>query len=337
MAFGAWPDAGSTGPQTVASRPVCGGGPNDWDGFRVMAMKSLATTRTGRAVSAALLTLAVNISCAASTLPARWQLNMTPGVTQTARNAYTAHMIVLWVCVIIGIIVFGAMAYAMFKFRKSKGAVAAQWSHNTKAEVVWTVIPILILVACAYPATGMLIKQADTSNATLTIKVTGYQWKWRYEYLDYEGKPTGVGFMSKLDSESDKTRQLKSGLDPHAVKVGGDATYLLNVDKPLVLPTGAKIRFVITSDDVIHSWWVPALGWKTDANPNIINDAWTLIEQPGTYRGQCAELCGQDHGFMPIVVEAKPKAEFDQWLAAQQAAAAPAAATAAPAPAAPQG
>jgi cytochrome c oxidase subunit 2 len=183
----------------------------------------------------------------------------------------------------------------------------------------------------------MLIKQADTSNATLTIKVTGYQWKWRYEYLDYEGKPTGVGFMSKLDSESDKTRQLKSGLDPHAVKVGNEATYLLNVDKPLVLPTGAKIRFVITSDDVIHSWWVPALGWKVDANPNIINDAWTLIEQPGTYRGQCAELCGQDHGFMPIVVEAKPKAEFDQWLAAQQAAAAPAAATAAPAPAAPQG
>ena len=143
--------------------------------------------------------------------------------------------------------------------------------------------------------------------------------------------------MSKLDSESDKTRQLKSGLDPHAVKVGNEATYLLNVDKPLVLPTGAKIRFVITAGDVIHSWWVPALGWKVDANPNIINDAWTLIEQPGTYRGQCAELCGQDHGFMPIVVEAKPKAEFDQWLAAQQAAAAPAAATAAPAPAAPQG
>ncbi|HVH36942.1 MAG TPA: cytochrome c oxidase subunit II [Tahibacter sp.] len=302
-----------------------------------MAMKSLATTRTGRAVGAALLTLAVNISCAASTLPARWQLNMTPGVTQTARNAYTAHMIVLWVCVVIGVIVFGAMAYAMFKFRKSKGAVAAQWSHNTKAEVVWTVIPILILIVCAWPATGMLIKQADTSNATLTIKVTGYQWKWRYDYLDYEGKPTGVGFMSKLDSESDKTRQLGSGLDPHAVKTGNEATYLLNVDKPLVLPTGAKIRFVITSDDVIHSWWVPALGWKTDANPDIINDAWTLIEQPGTYRGQCAELCGQDHGFMPIVVEAKPKAEFDQWLAAQQAAAAPAAATAAPAPAAPQG
>ncbi|WP_386068065.1 cytochrome c oxidase subunit II [Tahibacter sp. UC22_41] len=303
----------------------------------MMAMKSLATTRTGRAVGAALLTLAVNISCAASTLPARWQLNMTPGVTQTARNAYTAHMIVLWVCVVIGIIVFGAMAYAMFKFRKSKGAVAAQWSHNTKAEVIWTVIPILILIVCAWPATGMLIKQADTSNATLTIKVTGYQWKWRYDYLDYEGKPTGVGYMSKLDSESDKTRQLGSGLDPHAVKTGNEATYLLNVDKPLVLPTGAKIRFVITSDDVIHSWWVPALGWKVDANPDIINDAWTLIEQPGTYRGQCAELCGQDHGFMPIVVEAKPKAEFDQWLAAQQAAAAPAAATAAPAPAAPQG
>ncbi|WP_439334242.1 cytochrome c oxidase subunit II [Tahibacter harae] len=302
-----------------------------------MAMKSLATTRFGRAAVAAGLALAANISFAASSMPHRWQLNMAPGVTQTARNAYHAHMIALWVCVVIGIIVFGAMAYAMFKFRKSKGAVPAQWSHNTKAEVIWTVIPILILVAMAWPATQYLVHQSDTSNPVLTVKITGYQWKWRYEYVDYEGKPTGVNFMSKLDADSDKTRQLKSGLDPHAVKVGEEATYLLNVDKPLVLPTNAKIRFVITADDVIHAWWVPALGWKTDAIPDIINDAWTLIETPGTYRGQCAELCGQDHGFMPIVVEAKPKAEFDQWLAGQQAAAAPAVPTAAPAAAAPQG
>ncbi|TDR41262.1 cytochrome c oxidase subunit 2 [Tahibacter aquaticus] len=302
-------------------------------------MKSLATTRIGRAASAAVLAMAAGmVHASGSTMPARWQLNMGRGVTESAHNAYHAHMIALWVCVVIGVIVFGAMAYAMFKFRKSKGAVAAQWSHNTKAEVIWTVIPILILVVMAWPATQILIKQADTSNPVLTVKVTGYQWKWRYEYVDYEGKPTGVNFVSKLDADSDKTRQLKSGLDPHAVKVGEESTYLLNVDKPLVLPTGVKVRFVITADDVIHAWWVPALGWKTDAIPDIINDAWTLIEQPGTYRGQCAELCGQDHGFMPIVVEAMPKALFDQWLATQQQPAAPNATPAAPAvAAAPQG
>ena len=291
----------------------------------VMAMKSLRNTRKslhnmGRAVVAASLALAAGIASAAGTLPERWQLNMHPGVTETARNAYHIHMLMLWICVVIGIIVFGAMAYAMFKFRKSKGAVAAQFSHNTTAELIWTIIPILILVVCAWPATKILVRSADTSNPELTIKITGYQWKWRYEYVDYQGKATGINYVSKLDSDSDRTRQLKSGLDPHAVKVGEEQTYLLNVDKPLVLPTNAKVRFVITADDVIHAWWVPALGWKVDAIPGIINDAWTLIEQPGTYRGQCAELCGQDHGFMPIVVEARPKAEFEQWLAGQQAA-----------------
>jgi cytochrome c oxidase subunit 2 len=261
-------------------------------------------------------------------------------VTETAHKAYQAHMIGLWICVVIGVLVFGAMAVAMFKFRKSKGAVAAKWSHNTTAEILWTIIPILILIGMAWPATSMLIAAADTSNPELTIKVTGYQWKWRYEYVDYKGKPGNVNFVSKLDGDSDRTRQLRSGLDPHAVKVGEDATYLLNVDKPLVLPTNTKVRFVVTADDVIHAWWVPALGWKTDAIPGIINDGWTSIEEPGTYRGQCAELCGQDHGFMPIVVVAKPKAEFEQWLASQQPVAAPPAAptdATAPAPAAPQG
>lgn len=291
----------------------------------VMAMKSLRNTRKslhkmGRAVVAASLALSAGMAMAAGTLPERWQLNMHPGVTETARNAYHIHMLMLWICVVIGVIVFGAMAYAMFKFRKSKGAVAAQFSHNTVAELIWTIIPIVILIVCAWPATKILVRIADTSNPELTIKITGYQWKWRYEYVDYQGKATGINFMSKLDSDSDRTRQLKSGLDPHAVKSGEEQTYLLNVDKPLVLPTNAKVRFVITADDVIHAWWVPALGWKVDAVPGMINAAWTLIEQPGTYRGQCAELCGQDHGFMPIVVEAKPKAEFEQWLAGQQAA-----------------
>jgi cytochrome c oxidase subunit 2 len=309
-----------------------------------MAMKSLRNTREflhkmGRAVVAASLTLSAGMAMASGTLPERWQLNMHPGVTETARNAYHIHMLMLWICVVIGILVFGAMAYAMFKFRKSKGAVAAQFSHNTTAELIWTIIPIVILIVCAWPATKILVRTADTSNPELTVKITGYQWKWRYEYVDYQGKATGINFMSKLDSDSDRARQLKSGIDPHGVKVGEEQTYLLNVDKPLVLPTNAKVRFVITADDVIHAWWVPALGWKVDAIPGMINDAWTLIEQPGTYRGQCAELCGQDHGFMPIVVEAKPKAEFEQWLAGQQAAnAAQNAPAAAQAPAAaPQG
>ena len=310
----------------------------------VMAMKSLRNARMslhkmGRAVVAGALTLSAGMAMAAGTLPDRWQLNMHPGVTETARNAYHIHMLMLWICVVIGIIVFGAMAYAMFKFRKSKGAVAAQFSHNTTAELIWTIIPVVILIVCAWPATKILVRVADTSNPELTVKITGYQWKWRYEYVDYQGKATGINFMSKLDSDSDRARQLKSGVDPHGVKVGEEQTYLLNVDKPLVLPTNAKVRFVITADDVIHAWWVPALGWKVDAIPGIINAAWTLIEQPGTYRGQCAELCGQDHGFMPIVVEAKPKAEFEQWLAGQQAAnAAQNAPAAAQAPvAAPQG
>jgi cytochrome c oxidase subunit 2 len=270
----------------------------------------------------------------ASANPVPWQLNMSPGVTETAHNAYRMHMISLWICVVIGILVFGAMFWAMIFHRKSRGAVAAKWSHNTKAEVVWTIIPILILIAMAWPATAILVREADTNNAELTVKITGYQWKWRYSYVDYHGKATPVTYISKLDADSDRTRQLKSGLDPNAVKTGAEQTYLLNVDKPLVLPTNTKVRFVITADDVIHAWWVPALGWKSDAIPGIINDTWTNIEQPGTYRGQCAELCGQDHGFMPIVVVAKPKAEFDAWLAQQSAAASPAPA-AAPAEAAP--
>lgn len=294
-------------------------------------MKPLGITRSVRAGLAAVAGLAAN---AAMANPVPWQLNMAPGVTETSRNAYQMHMISLWICVVIGILVFGAMFWAMIFHRKSKGAVAAKWSHNTKAEIVWTIIPILILIAMALPATRILVQEADTNNPGMTIKITGYQWKWRYTYVDYAGKPTSVNFVSKLDSDSDRTRQLKSGLDPSAVKVGDEATYLLNVDKPLVVPTGTKIRFVITADDVIHAWWVPALGWKSDAIPGIINDAWTKIDEPGTYRGQCAELCGQDHGFMPIVVVAKPKAEFEQWLAEQSAVKAPAAAAAETVPAA---
>ena len=259
------------------------------------------------------LLLAPVMAWAQSADPQRWQLNMGRGVTSTSQNAYDAHMIALWICVVIGALVFGAMAVAMFKFRKSKGAVAATFSHNTTAEIIWTVIPILILVVMAIPATKKLIAMYDTRDAEMTVKVTGYQWMWKYEYLG-----EGVEFTSRLDRESDRLRQshqtTRAELDAHP-------HYLLDVDNALVLPIDTKVRFVITADDVIHSWWVPALGWKQDAIPGLINEAWTDIKVPGTYRGQCAELCGKDHGFMPIVVKAVSKEEYKQWLAAQKPAA----------------
>ena len=257
--------------------------------------------------------LATAAAQAQSADPVRWQLNMGKGVTQTARLAWEAHMVALWVCVVIGFLVFAAMAYAIFAFRKSRGAVAATFSHNTTAEILWTVIPVIILVVMAIPATSKLIAMYDTRNAEMTVKVTGYQWMWEYDYLGQD-----VRFFSRLDRESDRLRQ--SGQRPDPVT---HPHYLLEVDNRLVLPVDTKVRFVITSDDVIHSWWVPALGWKQDAIPGIINEGWTLIEKPGIYRGQCAELCGKDHGFMPIVVEALPKAEFAAWLAQRKAAASP--------------
>ena len=277
-----------------------------------------------RWMAAGALLAAPALAWAQSADPHRWQLNMGRGVTASSQNAYEAHMIVLIVCVVIGVIVFGAMGYAMFKFRRSKGAVAAQFSHNTPAEVIWTVIPVLILIAMAWPATAKLIAMYDTRDSEMTVKVTGYQWMWKYEYLG-----EGVAFTSRLDRESDRIRQ--SGEQPtHEA----NPHYLLDVDNRLVLPVDTKVRFVITADDVIHAWWVPALGWKQDAIPGLINEAWTEIKEPGVYRGQCAELCGKDHGFMPIVVEAVSKDEFARWLAAKKPAPAAPPAAEAPAPAA---
>jgi cytochrome c oxidase subunit 2 len=256
--------------------------------------------------------------------PHRWQLNMAPGVTPTSQAAYDAHMIVLWMCVIIGILVFGAMAYAMFKFRKSKGAVPDRdFTHSTKLEIIWTAVPVLILIGLAFPATSGLMRMYDTREAEMTVKVTGYQWMWKYEYLG-----EGVGFSSRLDRRSDDVRQ--SGVD---ARTANHPHYLLDVDNPLVLPVGTKIRFVLTADDVIHAWWVPALGWKQDAIPGLVNEAWAQIEKPGVYRGQCAELCGKDHGFMPIVVKAVSKTEYATWIAAEKARRAPAPAAAETAPA----
>jgi cytochrome c oxidase subunit 2 len=256
--------------------------------------------------------------------PVRWQLNMTPGVTHTAQMAYDAHMFALWVCVVIGVLVFGAMFYAMFKFRRSKGAVASQFSHNTTAEIIWTIVPVIILIVMAWPATTKLISEYDTRDSAMTVKITGYQWLWKYEYLGQD-----VSYLSRLDRNDDATRQSRK-----VPTLASNPHYLRDVDKPLVLPVNTKIRFVVTADDVIHSWWVPALGWKQDAIPGIVNEAWTDIRTPGIYRGQCAELCGKDHAFMPIVVKAVSKEDFTRWLAAEKAKNAPAATPAAAAPAA---
>lgn len=259
-------------------------------------------------MAAGALMAAPLLAWAQSADPQRWQLNMGRGVTASSQHAYDAHMVALWICVAIGVVVFGAMAVAVVRFRKSKGAVAAQFSHNTTAELVWTVIPVLILIAMAWPATAKLIAMYDTRDSEMTVKVTGYQWMWKYDYLGED-----VSFTSRLDREHDRIRQSGERPDPEKYP-----HYLLEVDNRLVLPVDTKIRFVITADDVIHSWWVPALGWKQDAIPGLINEAWTEIKTPGVYRGQCAELCGKDHAFMPIVVEAVSKEEFARWLASKK-------------------
>ena len=256
-----------------------------------------------RAVTAKLAGL-VLASAVAAPVHAAYEMNLVRGVTATSHQAFRLHMISLWVCVAIGVVVFGAMFYSLFAFRKSRGAVAANFHENTTVEVVWTVIPFIILISMAIPATRALLALEDTSNPGLTIKVTGYQWRWQYSYLDQ-----GVSFFSNLATTS---RDAEG--NPQA-----DVNYLRDVDNPVVVPINTRIRFVFTSNDVIHSWWVPQLGWKQDAIPGFINDAWTNIPKPGIYRGQCAELCGKDHGFMPIVVEAKTQADYETWLAAKKA------------------
>jgi cytochrome c oxidase subunit 2 len=242
---------------------------------------------------------------------AAWSdLNLRVGVTPLSREIHGLHMLILWICVAIAVAVFGVMIYSIATFRKSKGAVPATFDHSTKAEIIWTVIPVLILVGMAIPAARTLVKIDDSRGSDLTVKVTGYQWKWQYEYVG-----EGVSFFSSLAPQSNVARQLDSGIDPASVP-----NYLLDVDRPLVVPQGVKVRVLVTAADVIHSWWVPDFAIKKDAIPGYINELWFLAEKPGVYRGQCVELCGRDHGFMPIVVDVKPRAEFDAWLAAQKAA-----------------
>ena len=260
------------------------------------------------AAAAALLPLAAPVRADSG-----WGLlNMTPGVTDISRKIYALHMEVFWICVGIGVVVFGWMIWSLVAFRKSKGAVAdTSLVHNTKVEILWTAIPVFILIAMAVPAARTLVDIEDTRNTELTIKVTGFQWGWNYDYLD-----DGVNYFSRLDRASDAARQLLSGIDPTTVP-----NYLLSVDHPLVVPAGVKVRLLITGADVIHSWWVPAFGLKKDAIPGFINELWFRVDpdKTGLYRGQCVELCGRDHGFMPIVVDVRSKADFSAWLKATAA------------------
>lgn len=236
---------------------------------------------------------------APASLHAEWGLNLTPGVTDVSRSVYDLHMTIFWICVAIALVVFGVMFWSIFHHRKSRGAKAHHFHENTLVEVIWTLVPVLILVGMAVPATATLIKMYDSSEAELDVQITGYQWKWRYDYLDHE-----LSFFSNMSTPRE---QITNATEKQE-------NYLLEVDRHLVLPVDTKIRFLLTANDVIHSWWVPALAVKKDAIPGFINEAWTIIDEPGIYRGQCAELCGQDHGFMPIVVEAVSRDEFDAWL-----------------------
>lgn len=229
----------------------------------------------------------------------RWGVNMTQGVTPMSRDIYSLHMDIFWWCVGIGVVVFGVMFYTMIVHRKSKGAKASNFHESTTLEIIWTVVPFLILIIMAFPATKTLLKIYDTSEADMDILITGYQWKWKYDYMGDD-----VSFFSNLLTSRDE-------IENRAEK---GVNYLLEVDEPVVIPIKKKVRFLITAKDVIHAWWVPELAVKKDAIPGYVNESWTYVEEPGIYRGQCAELCGKDHGFMPIVVKALPQDEYDQWI-----------------------
>lgn len=250
--------------------------------------------------------LMAGLSCASGTAYADWGLNLPKGVTTVSHDVYDLHMMVIWICVVIGAVVFGAIFISVLRHRKSKGAVAAQFHESTTVEVIWTIIPFVILVGMAIPASKVLIQEFNTKNAALTIKVTGYQWKWHYDYLN-----DGISFFSTL---STPPKEIYNGAPK-------DKHYLREVDHPLVLPIHTKIRFLVTSHDVIHSWWVPDFAIKADGIPGYIHSVWTEIDKPGVYRGQCAELCGWGHAFMPIVVVAKTKADFAKWVTQEKAAA----------------
>ncbi len=247
--------------------------------------------------------LGLGLWWASSAAFAEYGLNFQKPVTSIAHRILELHNLILLICLVIFVIVFSFMFYSIFAHRKSRGYKAAKFHDNIKLEVVWTVIPFLILVGMAIPSTATLLKMDDVSKSEMTVKITGYQWKWKYDYLDQD-----VSFFSSLSTPRDQIEN-KAAKGEH---------YLLEVDNPLVLPVGEKVRFVVTANDVIHAWWVPAFAVKKDAIPGYINEMWVRVDEPGTYRGQCAELCGQDHGYMPIVVQAVSPEEFDKWVSLQK-------------------
>lgn len=232
------------------------------------------------------------------------QLNMTPGVTDISNSVYSMHMYAFYVCSVIGAIVFTVMLWSVIRHRKSRGVKPATFHDNVKVEIAWTTIPFIILIILAIPATILLIEMENTDDSDITVLVSGSQWRWDYEYFDYD-----VSFRSNMST----MREQVYGNLPKG------QNYLVEVDRPLVLPINRKVRFLITSEDVIHSWWVPEFAIKKDANPGYINEAWTRINEPGIYRGQCAELCGRDHAFMPIVVIALEPEEFETWAMNEEA------------------
>ena len=247
----------------------------------------------------------VGLGFAALALGARAdELNMTPGVTQISRDIYDLHMLIFWICVAIGVVVFGMIFWTLIHHRKSAGYEAVQFHESTTLEIAWTLVPTVILIAMAWPATQSLVAMYDTGGEDMTVEVRGYQWRWQYKYLDDNYNRT-FSFFSNLATPQEQ-RNNKSVKGEH---------YLLEVDNALRIPANRKVRFLITSEDVIHAWWVPDFGIKRDAVPGMLNELWTIVEEPGIYRGQCAELCGKDHGFMPIVVEVLAVDEYDAWYA----------------------
>ncbi len=245
--------------------------------------------------------------------------NLPIGVTELSRDIYAIHMEVFWICVGIAVVVFGAMIYSLIRFRKSQGAIPdTKMVHSTKVEIIWTVIPALILIVMAVPAAELILKMEDSRDSEVTIRVTAYQWKWQYQYT---GAGAGIGYYSTLARDSNFARRLGSGIDPNSVP-----NYLLEVDHPLVIPSGTKVRLLLTSQDVIHAWWVPDFGAKRDAFPGFITELWIKVSpgMEGLYRGQCAALCGRDHGFMPIVVDVRTPDDFKKWIDEQKAALKPA-------------
>ena len=268
-----------------------------------MMDKSSQARRSGKLISQLIAGMALLFS--AGSAMAEYALNLTEPVTSTAREILTLHNLILLICLVIFVVVFGVMFYSIFAHRKSRGAKAASFYHSTVLEIIWTAVPVLILLAIAIPSTATLIRMEDTTESDMTLKITGYQWFWEYEYLE-----DNVNFYSKLST-------------PRAQIEGREEkgeNYLLEVDREVVLPINKKIRFLFSAADVIHAWWVPQLGVKKDAIPGYITEYWVRIDEPGTYTGQCAELCGKDHGFMPIVVKAVTEEEYAQWVAENQSA-----------------